>query len=91
MRKVRIPLTNFAFGEVSPSLISRTDAPVYNQSAQRVENFFLRSEGGLVKRSGLEHVYEFDTTVDTSKTQQHRLLPFIFSDDVVKIFFFKFF
>lgn len=81
MRKVRIPLTNFAFGEVSPSLISRTDAPVYNQSAQRVENFFLRSEGGLVKRSGLEHVYEFDTTIDTSKTQQHRLLPFIFSDD----------
>ena len=81
MRKVRVPLTNFAFGEVSPSLISRTDAPVYNQSAQRVENFFLRSEGGVQKRSGLEHIYEFDTTVDTSKTQQTRLLPFIFSDD----------
>ena len=81
MRKVRVPLTNFAFGEVSPSLISRTDAPVYNQSAQRVENFFLRSEGGVQKRSGLEHVYEFDTTVDTTKAQQTRLLPFIFSDD----------
>lgn len=81
MRKVRVPLTNFAFGEVSPSLISRTDAPVYTQSAQKIENFFLRSEGGIVKRAGLEHVYEFDTTIDSTKTQQVRLLPFIFSDD----------
>ena len=81
MRKVRVPLTNFAFGEVSPSLISRTDVPVYTQSAQRVENFFLRSEGGVVKRAGMEHIYEFDTTIDTAKTQQTRLLPFIFSDD----------
>jgi len=81
MQKVRVPLTNFAFGEVSPSLISRTDAPVYNQSAQRIENFFLRSEGGVVKRTGLEYIYEFDTVVDTSKKQQARLVPFIFSDD----------
>ena len=40
MQKVRVPLTNFQFGEVSPSLYSRTDSAVYNQSAQRVENFF---------------------------------------------------
>ena len=81
MRKVKVPLTNFQFGEVSPSLYSRTDTPIYNQSAQRVENFFLRSEGGVIKRSGLKKIYEFDTTIDTSKRQQCRLLPFIFSDD----------
>jgi|TARA_Y100000015_G_scaffold43171_1_gene52687 hypothetical protein len=81
MRKVRVPLTNFQFGEVSPSLTSRTDSPLYNQSAQRVENFFLRSEGGILKRSGLEAIYEYDTTINTSKTQQCRLAPFIFSDD----------
>ena len=81
MQKVRVPLTNFAFGEVSPSLYSRTDTPIYNQSAQRVKNFFLRSEGGVIKRSGLKKIYEFDTTVDTNKVQQSRLLPFIFSDD----------
>ena len=81
MQKVRVPLTNFAFGEVSPSLYSRTDTPIYNQSAQRVKNFFLRSEGGIVKRSGLTKVYEFDTTVNTAKVQQSRLLPFVFSDD----------
>ena len=81
MQKVRVPLTNFQFGEVSPSLYSRTDSPVYNQSAQRVKNFFLRSEGGVIKRSGLRKVYEFDTVIDTAKKQQTRLLPFVFSDD----------
>ena len=81
MQKVRVPLTNFQFGEVSPSLYSRTDTAIYNQSAQRVKNFFLRSEGGVVKRSGLENLYEYDITVDTDKIQQSRLLPFVFSDD----------
>ena len=81
MQKVRVPLTNFAFGEVSPSLYSRTDSPVYNQSAQRVKNFFIRSEGGIIKRSGLQNIYQFDTTINEAKVQQCRLLPFIFSDD----------
>ncbi len=81
MRKLRVPLSNFQFGEISPSLISRTDSKVYSNSAQKVENFFIRAEGGVIKRSGLSNIYEFDTTVDTSKTQQHRIVPFIFSDD----------
>jgi len=81
MQKARVPLTNFQFGEVSPSLISRTDTRVYNNSAQKIENFFLRAEGGVIKRAGLKKIYEFDTTIDTAKVQQHRLVPFIFSDD----------
>lgn len=81
MQKVRVPLTNFQFGEVSPSLYSRTDTAIYNQSAQRVKNFFLRSEGGVIKRSGLENLYEYDITIDADKIQQSRLLPFVFSDD----------
>ena len=81
MRKIKVPLTNFQFGEVSPSLYSRTDTPIYNQSAQRVENFFLRSEGGVIKRSGLQNIYQYDISIDTSRRQQSRLLPFVFSDD----------
>jgi hypothetical protein len=81
MQKVRVPLTNFQFGEVSPSLYSRTDSAVYTASAQRVENFFLRAEGGVIKRAGLQHIYEYDTAIDASKTQQSRLMPFVFSDD----------
>ena len=81
MQKAKVPLTNFQFGEVSPALISRTDTKVYNNSAQKIENFFLRAEGGVIKRAGLKKIYEFDTSIDTSKVQQHRLVPFIFSDD----------
>ena len=81
MQKVRVPLSNFKYGEVSPSLYSRTDTELYNQSAQKVENFFLRAEGGVIKRPALEHIYKYDITVDGTKVQQSRLLPFIFSDD----------
>ena len=81
MQKAKVALTNFQFGEVSPSLISRTDTRVYNNSAQKIENFFLRAEGGVIKRAGLKKIYEFDTSIDTAKVQQHRLVPFIFSDD----------
>ena len=81
MQKAKVPLTNFQFGEVSPSLISRTDTKVYNNSAQKIENFFLRAEGGVIKRAGLKKIFEFDTSIDTAKVQQHRIVPFIFSDD----------
>ena len=56
MRKAKVPLTNFQFGEISPSLISRTDTRVYNNSAQKIENFFLRAEGGVIKRAGLKNI-----------------------------------
>lgn len=81
MARVRVPLTNFQFGEVSPSMLSRTDSPVYAQAAKKVENLFLRNEGGVLRRFGTRKLYEFDTTVDTSKRQQVRIIPFIFSDD----------
>ncbi len=64
MPRIRVPLANFQFGEVSPSLTSRTDTKIYTAAAKKVENFFLRNEGGLLRRFGTERVYEFDTTVD---------------------------
>lgn len=64
MRKIRVPVNNFQFGEISPSAISRTDSAVYSASAQRVENFLLRSEGGVLKRAGTERIYEYDITVE---------------------------
>lgn len=82
MQKITVPITNFQFGEVSPSLLSRSDTPIYSASAQKITNMFLRSEGGVIKRAGLKNIYRFtDITIDSSKKQQSRLLPFIFSDD----------
>ena len=49
MARVRVPLNNFQFGEVSPALTSRTDTRVYTNAAEEVRNFFIRSEGGLKK------------------------------------------
>tara|TARA_B100000902_G_scaffold396288_1_gene456906 strand:- start:2009 stop:4285 length:2277 start_codon:yes stop_codon:yes gene_type:complete len=82
MPRIRVPISNFQFGEVSPSLVSRTDTNVYQNAGKQVENFFLKNEGGLVKRFGTTKIYEFDTVPDTANyIQQHRLIPFIFSDD----------
>ena len=81
MPRIRVPIANFQFGEISPSLTSRTDTKIYTAAAKKVENFFLRNEGGLLKRFGTERLYEYDTVVDTNKLQQKRLVPFIFSDD----------
>ena len=82
MRKARIPVSSFQFGEVSSSLLSRTDSPVYSASAQRVENFLVRSEGGVIKRGGFKKIAELSgITLDSSKKTQSRLVPFVFSDD----------
>lgn len=82
MQKARIPITNFQYGEISPSLVSRTDSAIYNSSAQSVKNFFIRTEGGVAKRGGFQALHDFTgVTEDTSIRQQVRLIPFIFSDD----------
>ena len=54
MPTLKVPLNNFQFGEVSPSLSSRTDTPLYNNSAEQVRNFWIRAEGGLKRRAGTE-------------------------------------
>jgi hypothetical protein len=82
MQRARVPLTNFQYGEISPSLSSRTDSAIYNSSGQSVKNFFLMSEGGVQKRGGFKALHDFtDITEDTSITQQVRIIPFNFSDD----------
>ena len=82
MARIRVPLTSFDFGEVSPSLTSRTDVSVYTHAAARVRNFFIKSEGGVEKRSGTRNWYTFNNTYSSSATGlQVRIEPFIFSDD----------
>lgn len=89
MARMRIPLNNFSFGEVSPSLTSRTDSKVYQNAAESVKNFFIRSEGGVVKRAGMKHIYTFSDTYDSTLTQQIRIEPFVFSDDEKYIIAFR--
>ena len=81
MPRIRVPLNNFAFGEINPSLTSRVDSPVYNQAAESVKNFFIRAEGGVIKRPATKRIHNFTNTYNSSLTQQIRIEPFIFSDD----------
>jgi len=85
MPRVRVPLNNFQFGEVSPSLTSRTDTKVYTNAAEQVRNFFIRSEGGLKKRTGTKRIANFGSSpsyTDIADLRQSvRIEPFIFSDD----------
>ena len=81
MARIRVPLNNFSFGEISPSLTSRTDSQVYQNAAESVKNFFIRAEGGVIKRPASKHLYAFADTYSSSLTQQIRIEPFIFSDD----------
>ena len=84
MARIRVPLTSFDYGEVSPNLRSRTDSQVYNRAAQTLRNFFIRSEGGLEKRAGTRVWAEAESAVTYSSSatgMQVRLEPFVFSDD----------
>jgi len=84
MARIRVSQTSFDYGEVSPQLRSRTDSTVYKRSAQKVRNFFIRSEGGLEKRAGTRIWDEAQSAVSYSSSAsglQFRLEPFVFSDD----------
>tara|TARA_R100001480_G_scaffold15960_3_gene24842 strand:- start:1809 stop:4046 length:2238 start_codon:yes stop_codon:yes gene_type:complete len=81
--RVRVPQNSFQFGEISPSLTSRTDSPVYTNAAERVRNFFIKGEGGVKKRPGTKRWHNFDSSpsFDSSLRQTVRIEPFVFSDD----------
>jgi len=81
MQRVRTPYTNFAFGEVSPSVRSRTDTPIYQSSALKCSNVVQLPEGGLKRRYGTKRLYDFAITKDATKTLQSKLFSFIFQSD----------
>ena len=81
MQKVRVPQNSFQFGEISDSLIMRTDSPVYVSSAQRVENMIVTSEGSLKKRHGLKHHYDYSIAYNASYKEQSHLFKFEFDDN----------
>lgn len=82
MQKLRVPINSFQFGEVSGSLLMRTDSPVYASSAQSLQNMIVMSEGSVKKRDGLKHLYNYtDITFDPDHPAQSHLFAFRFSDD----------
>jgi hypothetical protein len=67
--------TNFTAGELSPYLQSRTDLQQYGNSAQTINNFIVRHQGGLLKRPGTVFVREIKNSANDV-----RLIPFEYSN-----------
>ena len=91
MARVRVPLNNFVFGEISPSLTSRVDSAIYNQSGQSVKNVFIRAEGGVINRPGSKRLHNFSqsysqpsatiTVSDFANIAVGTQLTFVLSDE----------
>lgn len=81
MQKVRVPVNSFQYGEISDSLIMRTDTQIYAASAQRVENLIVTVEGAAKKRGGLKHIYTYGRTYDPANPIKSKLVSFIYDDN----------
>lgn len=71
-----IPQVSFAKGEVSPIAAARTDEQFYQNAVQSLSNFFVRSEGGISNRPGLQFIGNCLSNTPTGSY----LLPFIFNN-----------
>lgn len=81
MQKLRVAQNSFSFGEVSDSLIMRSDAPIYKASAQRLENLIVMPEGSVKKRTGLKHIHDYSVTYSSTYPEQSHLVKFEFDDN----------
>ena len=71
----KISQYSFTGGELSPSLYGRIDVAKYANSVKTLKNGFVRAEGGVYNRAGLEFVAEVkDSGVS-------RLIPFAFNTE----------
>lgn len=80
-------ITNFASGELSPSLSGRIDLQQYYQAAMKIENFEIIPTGGIRRRAGSKRLAKLN---DIDKDHAgSRLIPFILDKDAVFIFAFE--
>ena len=70
-------ITNFASGELSPSLNGRVDIQEYYQGAATIKNFDIIPTGGIKRRVGTQRVAEL--------SGDNRIIPFIVDKNLVFI------
>lgn len=68
---------SFTRGEASPIAASRTDAAFYSNALSTCLNFFVRAEGGVSNRPGLQFIGQCVSSVPNGSY----LLPFIYNND----------
>lgn len=72
MPRVTINQTNFAFGEISPRLLGRTDSPAYPNCVDTMENALVTLQGGTRSRDGTLYIANAKSGATTT-----RLIPFV--------------
>lgn len=81
MEKLTMMITNFASGELSPTLNGRVDLQQYYSGASHIENYTVVPTGGIQRRVGFKRIIEIG--------QNSRIIPFILNKN--RSFIFEFF
>ena len=71
-----IPQVSFTRGEASPIAAARTDAAFYQNALSTCLNFFVRAEGGVSNRPGLQYI----ATCISNTPNGSYLLPFVYNN-----------
>jgi len=72
----RVSQVSFSRGELTPALYSRTDIEQYSIGLKTLKNGFVRQEGCVSNRFGLEYVGEVKNS-----NKKTRLIPFVFNSE----------
>lgn len=75
MSKFNKGQTSFSAGEVSDKFKGRTDLEEYSQACDRLENFVVQRQGGVVKRPGSRYISDLVAV----QFEGDRIVPFSFS------------
>jgi hypothetical protein len=74
MPQANIIQTNFTSGEISPLMYGRSDVTKYFNGAKKLQNFIVRPQGGIVRRTGTRYI-----AATKDSTKRSMLKEFIFS------------
>ena len=75
-------ITSFNSGELSDSMLGRTDIKIYKKGCKHLENGIILPQGGVERRTGTEFIAK---TNNGNGSASARLIPFEFSSDVVYV------
>lgn len=74
MARFRQVQASFVSGALDPSMTGRVDTDIYTKAAKKLDNVYVRPQGGAFRREGLEY---WD---GTTSNQQARIIPFEFNN-----------
>ena len=56
--RIKVTKNSFASGEISPQLRGRTDIQQYSDGVEQLNNFLVKQQGGIAKRTGTRYLGE---------------------------------